>query len=686
MAILLNLNRSDFEYDVWTLVRAFYSNTEVLTNSDKLDENSIDFTVDVKVTSGKVSVNISGDETISVSDKLMDKERKEVKNVLKRTLYKALKEKSKKELPWGVLTGIRPVKIAVSMLESDVLNEEDVKQKLKDTYYISDEKLDLSMEIAKNEIELLKGIEYKDGYSLYVGIPFCPSTCLYCSFTSYPISKYKEMTDAYVTALEKEIDYAANEFKYKTLNSVYIGGGTPTTLSPEQLDRLIAKIENSFDLSSSREFTVEAGRPDSITREKLEVLKKHKVSRISINPQTMKDETLKIIGRHHTVEDIKVAFALARDMGFDNINMDFIVGLPNETVEDVKYTMAEVKKLNPDSITIHSLAVKRAARLNMFKDDYKELSFENNQEIMKLTEEAARSMGMVPYYLYRQKNMAGNMENVGYSTPGKMGIYNILIMEEKQSIVALGAGSMTKFVYPDGERIERVENVKNVEQYIDRIDEMIDRKRTFFEAIKKNIYKDAIENNDVQAINDMIEMQINEAVEHGIYVSNMACAIGRKMQLSDDVINKLAIAGVLHDIGKMRISGYLEREDEGNFVVEQLRYVRMHSKLSYDILRDGGYDNFVLESILYHHENYDGSGYPENLVGDDIPLGARILRVCDVFIALTSDRTYRKALDVDTAVQLMIEEVKNFDMEVFLAFMKVVHEVDVNKDIKKLAE
>lgn len=687
MAILLKLNRSDFEYDVWTLVRAFYNDTEVLTNPEKTDENSIEFTIDVKVSNSKVSISITGDEKIKLSEKIDDNERKEVKNVLKRTIYKALTLKSGKELPWGTLTGIRPVKLAVGLMEQDEnLSDDDIRKRLKDTYFISDEKLDLSLEIAKNEIELLKDIEYKEGYSLYVGIPFCPSTCLYCSFTSYPISKYKDMTDDYVVALEKEIDYAANEFKFKTLNSVYIGGGTPTTLSPEQLDRLLSKIRSSFDMANSKEFTVEAGRPDSITREKLEVLKKHNVSRISINPQTMKDETLKIIGRHHTVEQIKEAFFLAREMGFDNINMDFIVGLPNEDVEDVRYTMEEVKKLNPDSITIHSLAIKRAARLNMFKDDYKELSSTNNQEIMKLTENAARDMGMVPYYLYRQKNMAGNMENVGYSVPGKMGVYNILIMEEKQTIIALGAGSMTKYVYPDGERIERVENVKNVEQYIERIDEMIDRKRTFFEAVKKNLYKEAFEKNDAQAINEIFEDQINEAVEHGIYVSNMAVAIARKMGLSEDIVSDLAIAGMLHDIGKIKLDEYMQAADKGNFVVEQLRYVRMHSKLSYDILKEMDYNNFILDSILYHHENFDGSGYPENLEGEDIPLGARILRVCDVFIALTSDRSYRRALDVDTAVQLMIEEVKNFDMEVFLAFMKVVHEVDVNKDIKKLAE
>lgn len=685
MAILIKLNRTDFEYDVWTLVRAFYPNTEVVTNKTE-NENLIEFTINVRVLKTKTEVLLKDkDLEIKKVETIDDNDRKEVKNILKRCIYRVLSERTGKTLPWGTLTGIRPVKLVVGLMERQH-SAAEIKKFLKDTYYVSDEKIELSMEIARNEINLLKGIDYKNGYSLYIGIPFCPSTCLYCSFTSYPISKYKDRADEYVAALEKEIDYAANEFKFQTLNTVYIGGGTPTTLSPEQLERLLSKVRSSFNMEHCREFTVEAGRPDSITREKLLVLKKYGVTRISINPQTMKEETLKIIGRHHTVEQIKEAFALARELGFDNINMDFIVGLPNETVEDIKYTMEETLKLSPDSITVHSLAVKRAARLNMFKEDYKELTFENNQEIMKITEHYAREMNMEPYYLYRQKNMAGNMENVGYAKKGKEGIYNILIMEEKQTIAALGAGSMTKYVYPDGERIERVENVKNVEQYIERIDEMLDRKRTFFESVKNNIYSEAIKNHDMSTINNMIDMNISNAVEHGIYVSNLAYAIGKKLNLPEEMLKDLAVAGMLHDIGKIKLSTYLYNDDDSRFVVEQLRYVRMHSKLSYEILKEMEYNDFILESILYHHENYDGSGYPENLHGEEIPLGARILRVCDVFIALTSDRAYRKALDVEGAVELMIEEVKNFDMQVFLAFLKVVHEVDVNKDIKKLAE
>ena len=272
------------------------------------------------------------------------------------------------------------------------------------------------------------------------------------------------------------MDYVAEKKKGCTLDTVYFGGGTPTSLSPEDLDTLITKLKNTFDFSTVQEFTVEAGRPDSITMEKLEVLKKHGVTRISINPQTMKQETLKIIGRRHTVEDVKDRFHMARELGFDNINMDLIIGLPEEDLDDVRSTMEQVKELGPDSLTVHSLAIKRAARLNTMKEVYKDLKITNTQEMIDLTAEYARGMGLEPYYLYRQKNMAGNFENVGYAKPGKACLYNILIMEEKGDILACGAGTTTKITYPDENRLERVENVKDVEQYISRINEMIERK------------------------------------------------------------------------------------------------------------------------------------------------------------------------------------------------------------------
>jgi len=277
----------------------------------------------------------------------------------------------------------------------------------------------------------------------------------------------------------------AEAFKDKKLNTIYIGGGTPTTLEPDQLERLLSKIENSFNLSFLQEWTVEAGRPDSITREKLKTIKRHPVTRISINPQTMKDETLELIGRRHTVLQVKDAFLLAREEGFDNINMDIIVGLPQETREDVENTLEEIKKLGPDNLTVHSLAIKRAARLNTQKEEYAGMKSVNSESTMELTQDAAEEMGMKPYYLYRQKNMTGNMENVGYAKPGKEGIYNILIMEEMQTIVALGAGAITKAVYPNG-RIERCENVKDIKTYLEKTDEMIERKKRLFADEKRS--------------------------------------------------------------------------------------------------------------------------------------------------------------------------------------------------------
>lgn len=708
MAILIDLKRVDFEYDIWTLVREFCPHTEVLVNStEKLAENDyIEYVVKVVFdeVNSKVLASILAPEAsdtckcIDLEDcqsRMHDKfsnegiadylDRKSVKNEAKRLVYDVMKQQTGKDLPWGTLTGIRPTKIPMSLYErKKPLTDEAVYDYMKNNYYVSDEKIDLSRDIAKREIRILRNIDYRDGYSLYIGIPFCPSTCLYCSFTSYNIDAYKKKVDEYVDSVIKEIDYVANAFKDKKLNTVYFGGGTPTTLTDVQLDKLITKVKDSFDFTYVQEFTVEAGRPDSITREKLQVLKKHGVSRISINPQTMKQDTLDIIGRKHTVSQVIDAFNMAREEGFDNINMDFIVGLPNEGIEDVRYTMEETLKLNPDSITVHSLAIKRAARLNMFKDEYKELSIENNKEIMSLTAEYAKKMGMKPYYLYRQKNIAGNMENVGYAKEGCEGIYNILIMEEKQTIIALGAGSVTKYVYPDGERIERVDNVKNVDLYIERIDEMIERKINFFQRVLSD-HKAKANPSSTYAVRQALKKDVPDAVEHGIYVSNMACLIGKELGLPEKMVYELAVAGMLHDIGKLRLSNYMYGRNEESFVVEQLRYVRMHSKLSADILKERDYSDFVIESILYHHENFDGSGYPDNLQGESIPLGARILRVCDVFIALTSDRPYRKAFDKDTAVTLMIDEVKNFDMGVFLAFLKVVHDIDLNKDIRKLS-
>lgn len=543
--ITVQLNEPDFEYDIHSLVKAFYPQHDVLVKAMPREEfpesvfhlvvnydrenHMIDFkfyereqqeeenSVEKEETVAQDRKNGAAGEKMTLGGSVLVDfaDRKKTKNELKQQLYYLLTLYAGKTLPWGTLTGIRPTKIPMELLEEGK-SEDEIRSYMKETYFASDEKIELSLAVAKRELELLSRIDYENGYSLYVGIPFCPSTCLYCSFTSYPLAKWANRMDEYLDALEKEIAFTAEACKHKVLNSVYIGGGTPTTLSAEQMDRLLTMIGSYFGIADEQgrmiyadeymndtsaadaaddstgsdcenskgrkqtqllEFTVEAGRPDSITREKLEVIHKHNISRISINPQTMKEETLRLIGRQHTVQQTIDSFKLAREVGFDNINMDLIVGLPEETIEDVRETMRKLEELDPDNITVHSLAIKRAARLRMQKEQYENLHIENTAQTIDLTAECCHEMGLEPYYLYRQKNMAGNFENVGYAKPGKAGVYNILIMEEKQTIMALGAGATTKVVFEDGKRIERVGNVKDITNYLDRVDEMVERKR-----------------------------------------------------------------------------------------------------------------------------------------------------------------------------------------------------------------
>jgi len=487
------LNDTSYEQDIRELMMAFYPG-ESFAHEKQDDvtfyiegiyadaDDSCDMSLEGATGTFTLRVIDNGEVQEECSFPLDYRNRLEAKTTIKRELYELLSARTGLILPWGTLTGIRPTKIALTRLYEG-WNEEDIKAFMRDTYLTSEEKIDLSVEIAAREKELLSQIDYENGYSLYVGIPFCPTTCLYCSFTSYPIGAWQKKMHLYLEALFKELDYVAEKMKGRTLDTIYFGGGTPTSLKAEELDQILTKIENTFDLSTVKEFTVEAGRPDSITEEKLRTLRAHGITRISINPQTMKQATLDLIGRRHTVEHVKEQFQMARELGFDNINMDLIIGLPEEDLEDVRNTMEEIKALAPDSVTVHSLAIKRAARLNMFKERYADLKIENTQEMIDLTAEYSRGMGLVPYYLYRQKNMAGNFENVGYAAPDKACIYNILIMEEKQTIVACGPGTTTKVVFPKENRLERVENVKDVEQYITRIDEMIERKEKMLEKL-----------------------------------------------------------------------------------------------------------------------------------------------------------------------------------------------------------
>ncbi len=378
--------------------------------------------------------------------------------------------------PWGILTGIRPAKIATKLLDEGKSDDEVIE------YFVNEcgteyEKASLALTCAKALIPVRKNM-YKDGVSLYIGIPFCPSRCLYCSFVTNGTKQALKLMPEYIAALKKEIEYTAEIVKSNNqrIETVYIGGGTPTTLSPELLDDMLFCLENNFDLSYVKEFTVEAGRPDTITKEKLLVLKNHNVNRISINPQSMNDTTLHVIGRAHSAQDIRNAFKLARKCGFDNINADVIAGLPGEGFEMFKYTLEEVEKLNPEDATVHTMSIKRSSRLNELLSEYSLSDGALVSRMVDWSREYLEGMGKQPYYMYRQKNQLGNLENVGYSKPGKISLYNLYIMEEIQTIISLGCGGVTKTVDLNTNRIERIFNVKEAKDYIERLDEMLHRK------------------------------------------------------------------------------------------------------------------------------------------------------------------------------------------------------------------
>ena len=541
--LAVELNKANYEYDVHSIIKAFYPEEQVsVVTPEMREEKRESLRSDIRVRillkpegavitiagneycwdAGEISAQNStqkaeirtAEEAVEKAEETVDETaveetaetvdepaaepgwadmgpdaEKRYKYGFKCFLYRVLGQVTGKELPWGNLTGIRPTKIAYQLLEEGK-NEREIVEYYRQKYYVCTEKAELSVDIARRERALLKAVCHEvqgdksvggnQGYSIYVGIPFCPTTCLYCSFTSFPISGYRKLVGVYVDCLIRELEYIAEWGKGKILDTVYIGGGTPTTLEPEQMDRLLARLKTLFDFTMVKEFTVEAGRADSITEEKLKVLRQHQVSRISINPQTMNQETLDYIGRKASVEQVEHAYRMARNMGFDNINMDLILGLPGEDERAVRHTVDRVVEMAPDSLTVHSLAVKRASRLNQLVQERGTGMLRNTDETMRIAAEGAKRLGLVPYYLYRQKNMSGNFENVGYAREGLLGLYNVLIMEEKQTIVACGAGSVSKRVYPDG-RIERSENVKDVSQYIERIGEMIERKRVLLE-------------------------------------------------------------------------------------------------------------------------------------------------------------------------------------------------------------
>ena len=471
------LNGHELQNDVQTMIQVFLPNRHYLRTEEAAAEQEL--TVVSAMEKGIASAMLyrRGEKTAEWTmpyeeTALTDKEQK---RIIKRTIYELLKEETGFCPRWGLLTGVRPAKIISHML-ADGASDGECMAFLTEKYLVSEEKAELALKVAKAEKKILDANRPEE-ISLYIGIPFCPTRCLYCSFTAYPLKQYEKRVDEYLDAMFKEMEYLARYSRKFVLKNIYIGGGTPTSLDERQLERLLKKVQELFCPTEDMEYTVEAGRPDTITREKLRLMKVYGVNRISINPQTMSDETLNRIGRRHSVDDIRRVYREAREEGHQHINMDLILGLPGETPADVSHTMEEIEKLAPDTVTVHTLAVKRASRLREQLDKYDMTTADTLEEMLAISAASAKRMGMEPYYMYRQKNMVGNFENVGYCHPGKEGVYNVQIMEEKQTILAAGAGASTKTVDPETDRIERVFNVKSIEDYIGRIDEMIERKR-----------------------------------------------------------------------------------------------------------------------------------------------------------------------------------------------------------------
>jgi len=466
--------KNKFTYNVYHVTKAFFPEEEIVQTVDEEQEPLVWMQLP-----GGACFSLAERSLTGTDRKMTPEEEQTEKREVTREVYRFLSKKCDRELAWGMLTGVRPTKLVMQKLEAG-LDQVQIRKFLEEEYCVTKEKAELAYEIACREKEQLGKLNAGEGFSLYVGIPFCPSICSYCSFSSSPVGEWKDKIDAYLDALIKELKALGTMAGERKPDTVY--GGTPTTLEAGQLDRLLGTIRNCFDLSELKEFTVEAGRPDSITREKLEVIRRYPVTRISVNPQTMQQKTLDLVGRKHTVEDVERIFCMARELGFDNINMDLIAGLPGETRADMQDTLRRIKALAPDSLTVHALAIKRAAKFGQ-----EGRTMDLHSEISGMVEDAAEcaeEMGLKPYYLYRQKNIAGNFENVGYAEVDKAGIYNILIMEEKQTILAAGAGASTKLVLPEkiqtagGKKTNliRIENVKNIMEYIHRIDEMIERK------------------------------------------------------------------------------------------------------------------------------------------------------------------------------------------------------------------
>ena len=468
----LYVKNHNFHFELENLTRLFFPNEKITVIRDFSEPQPPYIYTEV---SDKIiiSVNIgSFNKSETAVKKLTDDDNELVSAQL---LYKLLCDFTGLTQPWGILTGVRPVKLLRRLAEES--SEEQAVKKFEKDFFVSNEKIALSRETEHNERKILE-LSKPESFSLYVGIPFCPSRCSYCSFVMASIERAEKLIEPYTKLLCEEIKRTAeiaNKLGLR-LETVYFGGGTPTTLSAEQLDTVLGTVNKSFDMSTCREFTVEAGRPDTIDIAKLFALKENKVDRISINPQTVNDEVLKTIGRKHTAQQFFDAFELARKCGFDNINTDLIAGLPTDTPESFKNSLDLIVRLNAECITVHTLCMKRASRLTTEGVTLDLQQARDAREMLAYTQNILGQNEYIPYYMYRQSRMVGNLENVGWSKKGFESLYNVYVMDETHTILACGSGGVTKLKRNNPDYLERIFNFKYPYEYIDRFDELIQRK------------------------------------------------------------------------------------------------------------------------------------------------------------------------------------------------------------------
>ena len=441
----------------------------VLTAEELPDSYRISFSFDEYNTSREVPVPSEPDPDLQQLHR-----RRAARRLCKQTLYDLLRKMTGIHPPWGSLTGVRPTHLMLEAL-AEGLSPDAAVQRLITDYDVIPAKAELLAEIAAVQRRLpVPGDAFMD---VYIGIPFCTTRCAYCSFSSGEIGD-GSLVKPYMDALTREMRACAEILRDsgRKLRALYVGGGTPTALPRDDFERLMAETVACFP--GAMEYTVEAGRPDTLTREKLRAIRSAGISRISINPQTMNDRTLEIIGRAHTAQQVRDAYALAREEGISHINMDVIAGLPGEKEQDFAHTMDEARKLKPESLTVHTLAIKRSSRMSL--ENHPLPDGDMTARMVDQGRETARTLGMKPYYLYKQKYMAGNLENTGYALPGHACLYNVDIMEETSHILAMGAGGISKRIFPEEGHIERAPNVSNIHDYLTRTDEMIERKRELF--------------------------------------------------------------------------------------------------------------------------------------------------------------------------------------------------------------